>query len=614
MNEKGYENISAGNDTLINTVCTICKRNLSSENELKQHRNWCQYACSFCGISFDDKQLYTQHRCKSYSCDQCFKSFHSEIELAAHAKTHTSPINCVIPSCRVETFASKLTLRDHIFKKHTKQVTFRNGKKPYICLLDQLAHICSGSYDDRSKILRHISSVAQYKPFNCPKCQKSFSEAYNVNKHLRNVHSVIDESWTCCGKQFTMKSHFRVHARTFCPTKGRLATINFRNLNTTEVQIKKEHYFKKRRKKAKITKDGVLKTAFAEGEDSTVLELLPFKLMKTTEIVSENIKPRIKREKKRKAGSSNIGNVEMLAPNISIAECDSFVKSSLLSRKRPSRERPRNMTMTGSKVQVLVKPSSEDKKWIPPSVWEELPELASADYKWKKSSSCDNIPIVFWKNENLQFISSTNDYSPSKVNKFSEKPFSDAEISAKVKSPLGTCPNKSKRIQQSFKDEPASDITSTYSDLPSLSSPNYQVSRPKHLELSPPHNSIFPSSGLRSANDCEDKDFYNLPLLGDLNSKAQKVDATLLSKGSCRQENKLVHTNHELKKWSKCAVLFDSDENNTTLLKPCKSTIRSQLEVAENKLRAISAIVNGWRVKGTTVDMQMLLKEIRKNL
>ena len=163
-----------------------------------QHKSQCQYLCSVCGKSFENSQFYKEHRCKRFLCRECIESFETKVELTAHMKMHSAPIHCVIPSCREKTYTSKLMLRDHIFNKHTKQVKFRNGKQPWLCLLDGFSHICSGSYNGRFKILRHISSVAQYKPFMLKR------EFFSNDVVLSTLFLIISAQW-----QETLSSKFR---------------------------------------------------------------------------------------------------------------------------------------------------------------------------------------------------------------------------------------------------------------------------------------------------------------------------------------------------------------------------------------------------------------------
>jgi hypothetical protein len=612
MNKKGYDNISSGDDKLVGTVCTICELKFSSEIELNKHMNWCKYFCSICEKSFESSQLYKHHRCKRLFCEECIQFFNTDGELAEHMKTHSAPIYCVIPSCRENTFTSQLMLRDHIFNKHTKQVKFRNGKTPWVCLLDGFSHICSGHYNGRFKILRHISSVANYKPFNCPECPKSFCVEYRLNEHLRKVHSVVRQSWTCCGKEFEMKSLFRVHAKTFCPMNGRLATINFRNLNTAEIQVKIER-LKTKRFKSDVRKKIGSSSVAAVGKLSECITSRTPKLA-VAQCTTECFSPPIRRGKKRKAGAANIGNVVSQAPNMSAAGFERLNTSSL-PNILPTRGRPRSMAVTKMKELAYREPSSEETQFL----WEELPRLAFPNYKSQKNIFCKKLPIAFSKDENLHFKSSNSDHKSFICSKFSPKSLSDREISAKIKSPLSPCLNKYRYKLQPFKNEAGPYISTSHNDeLPKLSVTKYHLSKPMLLQTSDAHRPILLSSGLCPSKEGEDKFSYDLPLLGDLKSETSKINSTKLlkNKQNCPRGIKVIQTNHLHQKSLNRSLMYKSSLDNSPTLKPkmCKSDIKTQLELAEKKLQTIRSLVNGWKVKGTMEDIQVLLKEIDRNL
>lgn len=213
-------------------------------------------------------------------------------------------------------------------------------------------------------------------------------------------------------------------------------------------------------------------------------------------------------------------------------------------------------------------------------------------------------------NEDLHFKPSNSDDKVSKDNKFCATPFSDAEISAKVKFSLLPSPIKSKHKPQAFKEERRSKIPLENGKLPKLSDSNYQLPKPKLRQLSSANKSTVPLSGLSTSKD---EYGYNLPLLGDLKPQILEGDSIKLikNKDSSPRGIKEDETNHLLQETSMSSVLF-----NSTPLRPkmCKSNLKSQLEVAEKKLRAIKSLVSGWEVNGTTENIQMLLEEIKRNL
>jgi hypothetical protein len=83
------------------------------------------------------------------------------------------------------------------------------GDKPYKC--DQ----CTKSFSDKYNLVRHIQVHTVHKPYQCEQCTKSFSQKGNLVTHIR-VHTG-DKPYTCeqCTKSFSQKGdlvrHIRVH-------------------------------------------------------------------------------------------------------------------------------------------------------------------------------------------------------------------------------------------------------------------------------------------------------------------------------------------------------------------------------------------------------------------
>jgi len=589
MNQESYRKISSDNSELVSAVCTLCERNFSSEIELNQHRSWCQCLCSVCKNSFENVQLYKQHRCNRVSCKECKKSFDSENELTAHIKVHSEPITCLIPSCRGETFTSKLMLRDHMFKKHTKRVKFRNGNNPWVCLLDGFSHVCSGTYPGRFKMLRHISSVAKYKPWNCPECQKSFGVEYNLNNHLRKIHSVVGDSWKCCGKDFKMKSLFRVHARNYCPTKGRLATINFRNLNTAEVESRKEN-LKMKRIKAEIRKERGSKEPSNLASNGAFMELMQLRIPQSSvsaQTVSEIIKPQIERQKKRKAEDADIENIVRQAPNMSTVD-DLFDTPCRRKRGKPRSRIMRNNGMGEELREQSPQHSESASKFL----WEELPDLASPGQKLFKNSVRFN---SLGSNE-MKFNSYNYSLTPS-----------DEDISANV---------ISEPKPKAFKKIIPANLSPAKDEFFKFPAPAYQQPNHKVLEPFLAQQPTLILSGRSSSN--ERKDELNLSRGGDGKGKNPDVNSKkfLLNNNLDRKGKQMLKKNPLRQKDSTDSLYFDPVLNDPPPIKPKMSMfdIILQLEVAEKKLQAIRSLVSNWKVKGTKEDYEKLIKEIKRNL
>ena len=111
-----------------------------------------------------------------------------------------------------KTFKSIAGLTSHIYRKHTARPL------PYQCRRGCGKPFCSpNQIEMHEKVCRGAS--VQEKPFQCTEenCEARFTQKSAVGRHLRQVHKLGDEIFTCdicgysCVQLYVLKSHMDVH-------------------------------------------------------------------------------------------------------------------------------------------------------------------------------------------------------------------------------------------------------------------------------------------------------------------------------------------------------------------------------------------------------------------
>ncbi|KAM4723041.1 zinc finger protein SNAI3 [Rhinophrynus dorsalis] len=140
---------------------------LQKETVQQPHSLGCTDFDKVCGMMSTNKsrRCYVSVR-RSFSCQECNKSYTSLGALKMHIRTHSLPCTCRICG---KAFSRPWLLQGHV-RTHT-------GEKPFSCF-----H-CGRGFADRSNLRAHLQTHSDVKRYGCPGCGKTFSRISLLVKH-----------------------------------------------------------------------------------------------------------------------------------------------------------------------------------------------------------------------------------------------------------------------------------------------------------------------------------------------------------------------------------------------------------------------------------------------
>ena len=172
--------------------CSLCKIELSSRSELKQHSltHWQKpYKCNECGATFTQNgslQVHIRRHKgeKPFTCELCGNSYTRAFSLKVHMKTHTGekPHNCEFCSSSFIT-SSHLNVHRRI---HT-------GERPFSC------NECSATFITTSHLNVHkrIHMISTPTPVKCTLCNVSFRDNAQLRLHRKSNHPLAHKNKKC---------------------------------------------------------------------------------------------------------------------------------------------------------------------------------------------------------------------------------------------------------------------------------------------------------------------------------------------------------------------------------------------------------------------------------
>ena len=178
--------------------CAVCRGIFFSQLEMKEHKRLCSSSlvksekgnrdplvCDLCGFVARRPDAMRQHRLSrhegvSYKCDKCPKEFMQERNLKLHVKqVHESePLLC--DQCDYKTQRED-TLKKHKMNMHGSP-NDRNDLNKIFC------DACEFSTTRLDTLRNHKLSVHQGVRYNCPECDKFFTQERNMKMHIKVIH------------------------------------------------------------------------------------------------------------------------------------------------------------------------------------------------------------------------------------------------------------------------------------------------------------------------------------------------------------------------------------------------------------------------------------------
>ncbi|XP_029572286.1 zinc finger protein 131 [Salmo trutta] len=161
-------------------VCCHCGKAYMREAALKQHLNTLHYEAEELSRSQSQKK-------KIHVCDYCDKQFDHFGHFKEHLRKHTGekPFEC--PDCH-ERFARNSTLKCHMAACQNGAGAKKGRKKVYEC------QVCSSVFNSWELFKDHLTTHTGEKPNHCTMCDIWFTQPHDLRRHLRELHSVTDDT------------------------------------------------------------------------------------------------------------------------------------------------------------------------------------------------------------------------------------------------------------------------------------------------------------------------------------------------------------------------------------------------------------------------------------
>ncbi|CAG5117294.1 unnamed protein product [Candidula unifasciata] len=167
--------------------CDLCESRFSTEGYLKLHRYKVHenpkdtHACSDCGKRFYSTLGYNKHRqgrpcTEPLRCHICGKSYSSKAKesFKIHMKHHKTEVSGITFQCDEcdRSYMTQVALNKHKLS-HT-------GVKPYKC------NVCGKDFSMRYMVKDHARMHTGERPFLCGLCGGAFSNKGHLGRHLRS--------------------------------------------------------------------------------------------------------------------------------------------------------------------------------------------------------------------------------------------------------------------------------------------------------------------------------------------------------------------------------------------------------------------------------------------
>lgn len=216
--------------------CYFCLRVIANRKKLREHqfsthfKNVGEFVCPICSQRFVFKRqlkehLITHSDVRSFQCEICGLTCKRRSHLHKHMDTHKKERNYRCDVCH-QNFKVQADLKAHCFADHQNQImkcnvckqTLHTANSVYLHSMrhsgtrDHLCNVCGARFKRKQHLIAHVTiHESEKEMFQCPSCEKVFTDKKNLRKHLEFNHKDIAENfkydYTCeiCDKDFAYK-------------------------------------------------------------------------------------------------------------------------------------------------------------------------------------------------------------------------------------------------------------------------------------------------------------------------------------------------------------------------------------------------------------------------
>lgn len=224
-------------------LCDICGKTVHSVQAFQKHqRSHGSHKCSKCASLFKtDLQLQEHERShdnNEYPCNSCELSFKTALDLVLHRYTHIKSYSCHYCGYTSKGKTRKASMINHI-KRHEDKWEFwcnicNRGlmtKRNYEDHMEKHAAVpkyqcefCGKKFTVKTylsshRMINHKKELLGIEEnFECEECQKKFTLKKNLLYHLSSIHNIGKSNKVQCpvcektvANNYNLKNHMRVH-------------------------------------------------------------------------------------------------------------------------------------------------------------------------------------------------------------------------------------------------------------------------------------------------------------------------------------------------------------------------------------------------------------------
>lgn len=172
------------------------------------------HKCAFCTRTFLTPESYTRHLNRAHSeyketaeqhiCDTCDKGFSTSSSLKRHQKSHDPDakykFKCPHKDCKWKGSDNHADFQAHM--------STHSGKKPFEC--DK----CDKSFTSKQSLEGHSLSHTKHEKIPCPfapECTHTFNSVKYLHEHLQGEHEGRLVYCSVCQKGFKNRALLKIH-------------------------------------------------------------------------------------------------------------------------------------------------------------------------------------------------------------------------------------------------------------------------------------------------------------------------------------------------------------------------------------------------------------------